>query len=680
MSAGAEDIVRSAERLALGVPAIDEPSLRTRLADQVRRAVEELDRPSAIRDWPRNRYLAALLDRGGLPGLAELLLQRIADVASGLAVAAEANNLHALLIIRHGDLREGIHQLEDAFLQASICGADVLSAIAINLATAHRMKGDNATAARWLERCTRYSQEASAPTSTRLWEPLVRAAMAAGAIDGPGATRALNQIVSRVRAGSEAAPNLDAVSAAEVARIALEAGRLNDDAELVRRSRDTLDLLAQVIGSIYDVNDPRKLTASANATVGEFELARLGAAEDMEWATRRLADLAQRLQDTIGPDDPRTLALQANAVVAQLEVARLRQSWSWFSECVRRLDQFVERQSSLLGPTHEQTLTSRANLASAQLELALRTATEPALELAASTLATTIAACVQGLGENHPATLVLRQQLRMCTEPDQLSGKATALGGVTTRVRQKTRRDNGDENYSSFELAGQRLLNSSDWSPSTDAAVLPAVPATTNPATGYPSRPDPSDPAAEVWALVERAQAGEAEAFGLIYDRYVDTVFRFVYFRVGNRQLAEDLTADTFLRALKRIGSFTWQGPDLGAWLVTIARSLVAYHLTSGRYRLEVTTGDVLDADREDRSPEGSPEAAVVDRVTNVALLTAIKQLNPEQQECIVLRFLQGFSVAETARAMGMSEGAIKALEYRAVRALARLVPENFGA
>ena len=196
--------------------------------------------------------------------------------------------------------------------------------------------------------------------------------------------------------------------------------------------------------------------------------------------------------------------------------------------------------------------------------------------------------------------------------------------------------------------------------------------------TGHPDRPSPSDPAREVWALVERAQAGEPEAFGQIYDRYVDTVFRFVYFRVGNRQLAEDLTSDTFLRALKRIGSFTWQGRDLGAWLLTIARNLVADHFKSGRYRLEVTTGDVLDADREDRGPEGSPEAAVVEHITNVALLTAVKKLNPEQQECIVLRFLQGFSVAETAQAMGKNEGAIKALQYRAVRALARLLPDGF--
>ncbi|WP_425394611.1 sigma-70 family RNA polymerase sigma factor [Actinoplanes rectilineatus] len=232
--------------------------------------------------------------------------------------------------------------------------------------------------------------------------------------------------------------------------------------------------------------------------------------------------------------------------------------------------------------------------------------------------------------------------------------------------------------------AGQR---SNVGEPETAAAgdhtvVLPTQ-STTGPPTEsappkHPARPDPSDAAAEVWALVERAQGGDSEAFGLIYDRYVDTVFRFVYFRVGNRQLAEDLTSDTFLRALKRIGSFTWQGRDLGAWLVTIARNLVADHFKSGRYRLEVTTGDVLDADREDRGPEGSPESAVVDHITNVALLTAVKQLNPEQQECIVLRFLQGFSVAETAQTMGKNEGAIKALQYRAVRALNRLLPEGF--
>ncbi|MEV0647651.1 ECF subfamily RNA polymerase sigma factor, BldN family [Phytomonospora sp. NPDC050363] len=183
----------------------------------------------------------------------------------------------------------------------------------------------------------------------------------------------------------------------------------------------------------------------------------------------------------------------------------------------------------------------------------------------------------------------------------------------------------------------------------------------------------------EIWDLVRRAQAGDTEAFGQIYDRYIDTVFRYIYFRVSRRDLAEDLTSETFLRALKRINSFTWQGRDFGAWLVTIARNLMADHFKSGRYRLEVATADVLDADKEESGPEGNPETAVVDKITNATLLEAVKELNAEQQECIVLRFLQGFSVAETARAMNKNEGAIKALQYRAVRTLGRLLPEGFG-
>jgi RNA polymerase sigma-70 factor (ECF subfamily) len=178
--------------------------------------------------------------------------------------------------------------------------------------------------------------------------------------------------------------------------------------------------------------------------------------------------------------------------------------------------------------------------------------------------------------------------------------------------------------------------------------------------------------------LVTRAQAGDAKAFGEIYDRYCDTVFRYIYFRVSTRTLAEDLAQETFLRALRRIGSFTWQGRDLGAWLVTIARNLVADHFKSGRCRLEVPTAEVLDADQVDHHDESHPEKLVLDHLTNTTLLTAVKRLNPEQQACIVFRFLQGFSVSETAQAMRKNEGAIKALQYRAVRSLARLLPEGF--
>ena len=193
-----------------------------------------------------------------------------------------------------------------------------------------------------------------------------------------------------------------------------------------------------------------------------------------------------------------------------------------------------------------------------------------------------------------------------------------------------------------------------------------------------PQRDEPELPPEDTtgsWALVQRAQAGDSDAFGELYDRYSDLVYRYVYYRVSSQALAEDLTSETFLRALRRISSFTWQGRDFGAWLVTIARNLIADHYKSGRYRLEVTTDDLLGIDAT--PAEAGPETEVISAMTNAAVMDALRQLNPEQQECLMLRFVQGLSVAETAQAMGKNDGAIKALQYRAVRSLGRLLPQE---
>ena len=201
-----------------------------------------------------------------------------------------------------------------------------------------------------------------------------------------------------------------------------------------------------------------------------------------------------------------------------------------------------------------------------------------------------------------------------------------------------------------------------------EEAPIPAIPSPSTPS-------EPTGELATVMDIVRRAQEGDAEAFGELYDRYVDVVYRYVHYRVSSTALAEDLTSETFLRALRRISSYTWQGRDFGAWLVTIARNLIADHYKSGRYRMEVATSDLVEAGA-DRSEEG-PEGEVLAGLTNAALLDAVKQLNSEQQECIALRFLQGMSVAETAQIMGKNEGAIKALQYRAVKSLSRLLPED---
>ena len=178
---------------------------------------------------------------------------------------------------------------------------------------------------------------------------------------------------------------------------------------------------------------------------------------------------------------------------------------------------------------------------------------------------------------------------------------------------------------------------------------------------------------AEVWSLVRAAQRGDGEAFGQLYDRYVDAVFRFVYYRVNDRALAEDFTSETFLRALRRISSINYQGRDIGAWFITIARNIIFDHAKSARFRLELTTGEVV----EGKDVDAGPELAVLTNMTNARLLEAVNSLGEEQKECIVLRFLHGLSVAETASVMGKNDGAIKALQHRAVKRLASVLGDE---
>jgi RNA polymerase sigma-70 factor, ECF subfamily len=187
--------------------------------------------------------------------------------------------------------------------------------------------------------------------------------------------------------------------------------------------------------------------------------------------------------------------------------------------------------------------------------------------------------------------------------------------------------------------------------------------------------PEPEDTPRddEVWGLVEAAQQGDVDAFGQLYDRYVDVVHRYAFARLGDRTLAEDVTSETFLRALRRIGTVSYRGRDVGAWFVTIARNLVLDHVKSGRNRYEVVSGEPLEPEL---SIEG-PEPAVLRRLSAEELLRCVRQLPPDQQECVVLRFLQGRSVAETATVMDRNAGAVKALQHRALRRLATLLPEG---
>lgn len=174
-------------------------------------------------------------------------------------------------------------------------------------------------------------------------------------------------------------------------------------------------------------------------------------------------------------------------------------------------------------------------------------------------------------------------------------------------------------------------------------------------------------------ALVELARSGDKEAFGLLFDHYHPSVYRFIYYRTRSQSLAEDLASETFFRALRSMNSFRWQGRDFGAWLMTIARNLCTDHFKAGRTRLELTTEDMgLHDDITD-----GPESAVLAMLTNETLLTCLQKLPKEQQECLIMRFLQSMSIADTAKVLGRTEGAVKQLQLRGVRNLAKLMPKE---
>lgn len=184
------------------------------------------------------------------------------------------------------------------------------------------------------------------------------------------------------------------------------------------------------------------------------------------------------------------------------------------------------------------------------------------------------------------------------------------------------------------------------------------------------------------WMLVERAQAGDADAFAQLYLMHRDRIFRFLYRRFADAEACRDMVAETFCKAWRRIGAVSWQGRDIGAWFTTIAHNLLRDRFKSQRHQQEVVVEpfimSAMHADAPDRTREAAVEDCVVQYLTSVELLRAVKELTPEQYECIVLRFLRGLSILEVAEIMGKEEGAVKALTFRAFRRIRRALPEDF--
>jgi RNA polymerase sigma-70 factor (ECF subfamily) len=165
--------------------------------------------------------------------------------------------------------------------------------------------------------------------------------------------------------------------------------------------------------------------------------------------------------------------------------------------------------------------------------------------------------------------------------------------------------------------------------------------------------------------VLARASAGDRDAFGMLYERYVDRIFNYVYYRTGNVNDAEDLTARVFQRAMNHIVNYTDRGVPFSAWLYRIAHNLVAnWHRDRSR-RQEIPISDAPLIAKGD-----APEASLVHNEQQESLLRLIRSLPDERQTLLILKFVEHYSNAEIGAIMGRSEGAVKSLYHRTLLAL----------
>jgi RNA polymerase sigma-70 factor (ECF subfamily) len=168
---------------------------------------------------------------------------------------------------------------------------------------------------------------------------------------------------------------------------------------------------------------------------------------------------------------------------------------------------------------------------------------------------------------------------------------------------------------------------------------------------------DPNDE-----SVLNRVAQGDAEAFGLLYERYVSRIYNYIYYRTGNIYDAEDLTERVFMRAMRHIHNYHDRGLPLSAWLYRIAHNLVAnWHRDNSRKReIPLDEGFIIGHPQSEH-----PELELLRLEERERLLRVIRRLPPDRQQLIILKFVEHLSNAEIGLVMGRTEGAIKSLYHR---------------
>jgi RNA polymerase sigma-70 factor (ECF subfamily) len=172
-------------------------------------------------------------------------------------------------------------------------------------------------------------------------------------------------------------------------------------------------------------------------------------------------------------------------------------------------------------------------------------------------------------------------------------------------------------------------------------------------------------------ALIQAAQQGDDEACTVLYNRHYDAIYRYCYYRVGNKDLAQDLTSEVFVRMIDKLDTFKARGRPLLAWLYTIARNLtIDVQRRQGKTVLKPLNeaSDLHTGDEED------PSRGMDRKLEAKCLAAALRHLTEEQRQVIILKFMEDLNNSQVAVILGKTEGAVKSLQHRALRALRRAV------
>ncbi len=173
--------------------------------------------------------------------------------------------------------------------------------------------------------------------------------------------------------------------------------------------------------------------------------------------------------------------------------------------------------------------------------------------------------------------------------------------------------------------------------------------------------------------LVLRSIRHDQQAFGQLYDRFVDKIYKYIYYRVNSKTEAEDLTAHVFLKSWEAIGNYRWTDRPFGAWLYRIAHNVVVDYFRTHRDIAsldDATATEHIGSDFED---------VIEHQMTADTLRIALSRLTHDQQEVIILKFLEGHNTAEIAEILGKQEGAVRTLQHRALTRLMAMFSQQPG-